>query len=198
MDFARPLLASRPWIDSWIKEEVMPTPLSEPARYDVGRGAGLSGVPHPATSLWRAFVDGDGHVAALERYGPLVARLLLSQIFILSGIMKVMDPAGTAAQMEGRGMVAVPFFLWSAAAVEILGALSLLLGFKARLGALLLFLFLIPVTLTFHNFWTYPPEQQQQQMILFMHNLTLMGGLVLVMTFGPGPLSLDRTGRRSA
>jgi putative oxidoreductase len=128
----------------------------------------------------------------MERYGTLAARILISQIFILSGVMKVMDPAATAAQMEGRGMFWIPFFLWSAAAVELGGGLSLLVGYKARLGALALLLFLIPVTLTFHNFWTYPdPKEQQQNMILFMHNLTLMGGLLLIMAFGPGPLSVD-------
>jgi putative oxidoreductase len=128
----------------------------------------------------------------MERYGTLAARILISQIFILSGAMKVMDPASTAAQMEGRGMFWIPFFLWSAAAVELGGGLSLLVGYKARLGALALFLFLIPVTLTFHNFWTYPdPKEQQQNMILFMHNLTLMGGLILLMAFGPGPFSVD-------
>jgi putative oxidoreductase len=128
----------------------------------------------------------------LERYGTLAARILISQIFILSGIMKVLDPSGTAAQMEGRGMFWIPFFLWSAAAVEIGAGLALLVGYKPRLAALALFLFLIPVTLTFHNFWTYAdPKEQQQNMILFMHNLTLMGGLLMVMTFGPGPISLD-------
>jgi putative oxidoreductase len=92
----------------------------------------------------------------------------------------------------------VPFFLVGAVGFELGGGFSVLLGYKARLGALALFLFLIPVTLTFHNFWTYPPEQQKMQMILFMHNLTLMGGLLLVLTFGPGPLSIDLKGRRSS
>jgi putative oxidoreductase len=158
--------------------------------------AGLSG-PYatPATSFVRDFLGGE-RIAALERYGTLAARILLSQIFLLSGLMKVLDPAGTAAQMEGRGMVWVPLFLAGAIACELGGGTLLLLGYKARLGALVLFLFLIPVTLTFHNFWTYPPDQQQQQMILFMHNLTLMGGLLLVMAWGPGPLSLDLRGRR--
>jgi putative oxidoreductase len=132
-----------------------------------------------------------GRIEVLERYAPLIARILISQIFLISGVMKILDPAATAAHMEGRGMFWVPFFLWSAAAVELGGGLSLLLGYKARFGALALFLFLIPVTLTFHNFWTYPPEEQQQQMFNFMHNLTLMGGLLLVMTFGPGPFSFD-------
>jgi putative oxidoreductase len=130
--------------------------------------------------------------------GAFLARLLISQIFILSGVMKILDPAGTAAQMEGRDMFWIPFFLWAAAAVELGGGLALLIGYKARPAALALFLFLIPVTLTFHSYWTYPAEQQQQQMIMFMHNLTLMGGLILVMTFGAGPFSIDRWGKRSS
>jgi putative oxidoreductase len=61
---------------------------------------------------------------------------------------------------------------------------------------LVLFLYLIPVTLTFHNFWTYPPEQQRDQMFFFLHNWALMGGLLYVMVCGPGPFSIDRWKRR--
>jgi putative oxidoreductase len=159
---------------------------------------GSSAVRQPTTNLLRAFVAGDGRAEPLERYGPLAARVLICQIFLISGVMKVMDPAGTAEQMAGRGMFWIPFFLWSAAAVELGGGLSLLLGCKARLGALLLFLFLIPVTLTFHNWWTYPPQEQKVQMLFFLHNLTLMGGLLLVMTFGPGPISIGVKGREAS
>jgi putative oxidoreductase len=130
-------------------------------------------------------------LGAPQRYGWLAARLLISQIFVVSGIMKILDWQGTAAQMEGRGMFWVPLFLTGAIVVELGGGILLLLGYKARFAALALFLFLIPVTLTFHSFWTYPPEEQKQQLINFMHNLTLMGGLLLVMIFGPGPLSID-------
>jgi putative oxidoreductase len=151
----------------------------------------------PATQFRRAFLEGEGSVEVLERYGPLAARLLISQIFLISGVMKVLAPSETAAQMEGRDMFWVPLFLWAAVAVELGGGLSLLLGYKARLGALVLFLFLIPVTLTFHNWWTYPdPKEQQVNMLFFLHNLTLMGGLLLVMTHGPGPLSIDHCCRR--
>jgi putative oxidoreductase len=53
------------------------------------------------------------------------------------------------------------------------------------------------VTLTFHSWWTYTdPKEQQVNMLFFMHNLTLIGGLLLMMVFGPGPLSIDRKGRR--
>lgn len=135
-------------------------------------------------------------VLALERYGPLTARILMSQIFLISGVMKIVDWSGTEEQMAGRGMFWIPLFHIAAILVELGAGLALLLGFKARLAALTLFLFLIPVTLTFHNFWTYPPEQQKMQMIMFMHNLTLMGGLLLVMTFGAGPLSVGDKQRR--
>jgi putative oxidoreductase len=144
--------------------------------------------------LLRAFLEGGGRIASWERYGTLVARLLISQIFLISGFMKIADWSGTEAQMASRGMFWIPFFHVAAMLVELGAGLSLLLGSKARLGALALFLFLIPVTLTFHNFWTYPEEKQQEQMLFFLHNLALMGGLLLVMTWGPGPLSIDLKG----
>jgi len=139
----------------------------------------------------RSSISGYGRAEALERYGTLVARVLISQIFIISGFMKILDPSGTAAQMQSRGMFWIPLFMAGAVLVELGGGFSLLLGFRARLAALALFLFLIPVTLTFHNFWTYPEAERTEQMIMLMHNLTLMGGLLLVMTFGPGPWSVD-------
>ena len=115
----------------------------------------------------------------------------MSQIFLISGIQKVLDPAGTQEQMASRGMFWIPLFMWAAVAVEIGGGLSLLLGWKARPGAFVLFLFLIPVTLTFHNFWTYPAAEQRTQMLFMIHNVALMGGLLLVMSRGPGPFSID-------
>jgi len=152
----------------------------------------------PGLSDLGAFVRGAGRVEALERYGALAARVLMSLIFLLSGVMKIVDWSGTEAQMASRGMFWIPFFHVAALLVELVAGLSLLFGYKARLGALVLFLYLIPVTLTFHSFWTYSdPKEQQVNMILFLHNLALMGGLLLVTTFGPGPLSLDLKGKRA-
>src|SRR5207302_8900156 len=114
----------------------------------------------PATGIRNAPSRAADSTGALQRYGPLVARILICQVFLLSGVMKIVDWSGTEAEMAGRGMFWIPFFLAAATLVELAGGLSLLLGFKARLGALALLLYLIPVTLTFHNFWTYPPDQQ--------------------------------------
>ena len=123
--------------------------------------------------------------------------MLVSQIFLISGVMKIIDWSGTEAHMAERGMFWIPFFHVAALLTELVGGLALLLGYRARLGALLLFLFLIPVTLTFHSWWTYSdPKDQQMNMLFFMHNLTLMGGLLLLMTIGPGPISVDVWKRR--
>jgi putative oxidoreductase len=110
-----------------------------------------------------------------------MGRILLSVIFLLSGVSKLMDWNGTAAYMQAKAMPAVGFFLAAAIAVEILGGLSLLLGMKARLGATLLFLYLIPTTLIFHNFWGVESgPERMNQMLHFLKNLTIMGGLLVV------------------
>lgn len=128
----------------------------------------------------------------VETYAPLTARILMSQIFLASGIMKIVDWAGTEAHMASRGMFWIPFFHVMAILVELGAGACLLVGNKTRLAAMVLILFLIPVTLTFHNFWTYAdPKEQQTNMIMFMHNLTLMGGLMLLMVHGSGPISVD-------
>ncbi len=87
-------------------------------------------------------------------------------------------------------------------ALALLGALSLLIGYQARLGAWLLVLFLLPVTLVMHNFWAATdPAVAQLQQVMFLKNLSMLGGALLLAHFGAGPLSLDaylRRPRRSA
>ena len=128
---------------------------------------------------------------AVEKFGPVVGRILLALIFLMSGIGKIGDWSGTAGYMEFKGMPLVPLFLVGAIVLEVAGSLSVILGFKARWGALALIIFTIPTTLIFHAFWAVPAEQQQIEMIMFMKNLGLTGGLLMVMAFGAGPLSID-------
>ncbi len=128
----------------------------------------------------------------VNQYGPLIGRILVSAIFLQSGFSKIGGFAGTAGYMASRG-VPMPEVLLAITIVAELGAgLFIVSGWKARLGALVLLLWMIPVTLLFHNFWAYPPEQQMIQQIMFMKNLALMGAMLLLMAHGPGPLSLDR------
>lgn len=118
-------------------------------------------------------------------YAATVGRILMSVIFLMSGSMKFTHLSGIAA-----GTHMSPALLGIAAAAELLGGLSLLLGLWSRVGAIGLFIFLIPTTLMFHNFWAVPAAEQQAQMAHFLKNVAIMGGLLMIVAFGPGPLSI--------
>lgn len=121
----------------------------------------------------------------------LTGRTLLALIFLLSGTMKIMNWTPTAEHMAAEGMMAVPFFLFLAIVVELGGGLAILAGFQCRFGALLLAAFLIPVTLTFHDFWTYEGQAMQNQMQHFLKNVTIIGGLLTLAAAGAGRYALD-------
>jgi putative oxidoreductase len=127
------------------------------------------------------------------RYAAVLGRILLSLIFLLSGAMKIMHLSGMAAMLHMS-----PAVLGLAGAVELAGGLSLLLGLWSRVGALGLFIFLIPTTLMFHNFWAAAPDHQQEQMAHFLKNLAIMGGLLMIAAYGPGPLSITPARRTRA
>jgi len=133
--------------------------------------------------------------ATLRRFGQLFARGLLSAIFLMSGFGKISNWQGTTEFMASKGMPAVSFFLAGAILLELGGGLSLLLGFRARAGAAALILFLIPATLIFHNFWAFEGMDQRMQMINFLKNLAILGGLIQTMVYGAGALSLDARAR---
>lgn len=128
----------------------------------------------------------------INQFGPLLGRILLAIIFLMSGIGKIGGFAGTAGYMASKGLPMVEVLLAITIVIEIGAALMLILGWKARLGAAALFLWMIPVTFMFHNFWAMPPADQQMQMIMFMKNLGLMGGMLYIMAFGAGPMSVDK------
>ena len=128
----------------------------------------------------------------INKFGPLLGRILLALIFLLSGIGKIGGFAGTAGYMASKGLPMVEVLLAITIVIEIGAALMLILGWKAKLGAAALFLWMIPVTILFHNFWAMPADQQMIQQIMFMKNLGLMGGMLYIMAFGSGPLSVDK------
>jgi putative oxidoreductase len=130
--------------------------------------------------------------STINNFGPLVGRILLATIFLMSGIGKISGFAGTAGYMASKGIPMTDVLLAITIVIEIGAALMLIVGFKARLGATALFLWMIPVTLIFHNFWAMPADQQMIQQIMFMKNLGLMGGMLYIMSFGSGPMSLDK------
>ncbi len=129
----------------------------------------------------------------------LLARVLISVIFLVSAFGKVTHPKETIGYIQSRGLPVAHAGLPVAVLAETLGGLSVLVGFRPRAGASLLLAFLVVVTLTFHNFWTYPPADQQMQSIQFLKNTAIMGGLLMVLALGAGPWTLDqrlRTARR--
>jgi len=126
----------------------------------------------------------------------LVGRILISAIFILGGISKFSHPAATIGYMESAGVPSAHVLMYVAAIAELLGGLAILLGFLTRLGALGLFIYLIPVTLLMHAFWKSTGMAAQMQQVNFLKNLTIMGGLLAFYAFGPGRFSIDRRMRR--
>jgi putative oxidoreductase len=125
-----------------------------------------------------------------ERALPLLGRIFFSAIFILATPNHFSNRGADYAASQGVpfASIVVPI----AGVVALLGALSVLLGYKAKAGAWLLIVFLIPVTLIMHRFWGLDDAQAaQMQMIHFMKNFSLIGGALFIAYFGAGPLSLD-------
>jgi putative oxidoreductase len=120
----------------------------------------------------------------------LAGRILMSAIFILSGIGKL------AAFQMYTGYVSAHLPMPSvaiaiAAAIEILGGLAILVGFQTRLAAWIVFLYLIPTTFLFHNFWALDGMARMDSQIHFMKNFAIMGGLLLLAANGAGGASVD-------
>jgi putative oxidoreductase len=142
-------------------------------------------------------VADDTPIHLVPRAGTaLVARILISAIFLVSGFAKLTDPAGAVGYMNMAGVPYADTLVYVAGLAEILGGLSLLVGFMTRIGALGLFLFLIPTTLYFHAFWNMTGADAKMQMVNFMKNLAIMGGLLAIYAWGPGRYSIDGRIRR--
>lgn len=126
----------------------------------------------------------------------LIARALLAAMFILSGLSKFGSLEGTAGYIASGGLPFASLLAPLVALLEVAGGLALVVGFKARWAALALALFTLLATLLFHAYWAMPAEQQFVQQLMFMKNLSVVGGLLLVFVLGAGPLSWDA--RRAA
>lgn len=119
-----------------------------------------------------------------------LARAFLAAMFLMAGPSHF-NPA-MVGYAQSAGVPIAPFLVPASGVLAFLGGLSLLLGFRAREGAALLVVFLVPVTLSMHAFWAVKdPMMAQIQFAMFMKNLGLLGGALLVAHFGAGPYSLD-------
>jgi putative oxidoreductase len=127
-----------------------------------------------------------------EAAAPIVflGRLLFVLIFVMTGATHFLSQSIAYAASKGVPMasIVVPF----SGVLACLGGLSVLLGYRARIGAWLIVLFLVCVTPMMHNFWTVAdPMMYQIQFAMFMKNLSMMGAALLITQYGSGPWSLD-------
>jgi len=120
----------------------------------------------------------------VEKFADLGARILLSAIFLLSGAGKITAYAGTQAYMASQGVPGV--LLPAVIAVEVLGAIAIILGWQTRVAAFLLGGFTLLSALVFHS-----NLQDQIQMNMFLKNLAIAGGFLFLVAHGAGALSLD-------
>lgn len=125
----------------------------------------------------------------LQELSAPIGRLLLSMIFIFSGFTKITGYAATQGYMEAMGVpgMLLPLVI----AVELLGGIAILLGFKARLVAVLMAGFSIVSALLFHQFWI-----DESQMNPFMKNIAMAGGFLMIFAHGAGAYSIDNSNTR--
>jgi putative oxidoreductase len=131
----------------------------------------------------------------MDSYIALAGRVLYAVPFILFSFGHFSSDTVTYAAGQGVPMAeaAVPL----SGVMALVGGLSVLVGYQARIGAWLLVAFLIPVTAMMHNFWTITdPMMAQMQRIEFLKNTSMLGGALLIAHFGPGRLSLDGMRRK--
>lgn len=123
---------------------------------------------------------------------PLViARILLALMFVLAGISKLTGLEGTAGYIGSQGLPAPMLLAVGAGVVELVAGVLLIIGWQARWAALALAAFTLVASVIFHNFWAVPEAQQMTQQLMFMKNISVVGGLLFVFAFGAGTLSLD-------
>ena len=125
----------------------------------------------------------------LQNGSALVGRLLLALLFVLSGFQKITGYSGAAGYMASAGLPMIGLLLPLTILIELGGGLLLVIGWQTRWVALIVFLFLIPVTATFHNAAVDPT-----QMVMLLKNAAIMGGMLQLFAFGAGAWSVD--GRR--
>jgi len=132
-----------------------------------------------------------GATQALARCGVPLGRLFFVAIFLTAAPMHFSSDAIRHAADQGVPMA--QFLVPASGVIALVGGLSVLLGFHTRFGALLLVVFLVPVTLMMHKFWTLTdPTQVMIQRVMFMKNVSMLGAALMLCYFGGGPFSLDR------
>jgi putative oxidoreductase len=123
----------------------------------------------------------------------LVSRLLIASLFLVAGVRKLMGVAGAAGYFTKLGFPAADVLVWVAIAIELGGGALLVLGWQTRRVAWLLIAFTAIATFMAHRFWQFDAAQYANQLNHFLKNAAIVGGLLYVVVFGAGSVSLDGT-----
>ena len=123
---------------------------------------------------------------------PLLGRILLSLLFFVAGYNKMMNVAGTTGYFGKLGLPMPEVLVWVVIAIEVLGALLILIGWQTRLVAWGMAVFTVATAVVGHKFWGIDPAQFNNQFTQFLKNLAIAGGFLLLAAYGPGKISADR------
>jgi putative oxidoreductase len=123
----------------------------------------------------------------------LVGRCLIAALFLVAGIMKVMNVAGTTAYMARLGFPMPDLFAYLSIVIEVGGGILLVVGWQTRKVAWFLALYVLVALGAAHRFWEYDQAQRLNQINHFLKNLAIIGGLLFVAAFGSGRASVDKS-----
>jgi len=124
-------------------------------------------------------------------FGSFIARVLIALIFVASGASKISGFEQTVGYIASKGLPLPALGAIAAIVVELAGGLMVIVGWRARWAAAAMILFTLAAAFIFHNFWGVPADAAQNQMIHFMKNISMAGGLLYVLIHGSGGWSLD-------
>jgi putative oxidoreductase len=132
----------------------------------------------------------------MTNFIALVARILLAYLFVQAGIGKIGGIDHTAANIASHGLPLPNILAWCAVVLEIGGGLALAAGLLARWAALALAAYTLALALIFHLYWLAPAAEAGMQRAIFYNHLSIIGGMLAIVAFGAGCLSLDAALRR--
>jgi putative oxidoreductase len=133
----------------------------------------------------------------IKAISNFIGRIIISSIFIFSAKGILTNFSGTVTFTKAAGITIGTEFLVAAAVImEIIGILSLITGYKVEIGSLALLIFIIPVTFIFHQFWKLSGQEAMTQLGYFFSDLGLTAGILILLSSGAGPISLEKLIKR--
>jgi putative oxidoreductase len=120
-----------------------------------------------------------------------LARILIVAIFVYTGITKLMHFDSTSHMIAEKGIPLAAVATVIAILIELGGAIAIIIGWQTKLAAIAQIAYLILITFLYHNFWAAPPQLHDVQLINFLRNVAMMGGLLLLATRGAGASAAD-------